>query len=97
MDDPQFIDSSAWLSIGDFLTWLVVFVLFVIGFGFNFLLAHSVIPSLVTTGHLPQRAEKLRPMFYVTALVAIVGAIVFLALTSSSASVIADVYERWWI
>ena len=97
MGDPQFLDSEIWAGIGEFLTWLGLFTLFVIGSGLNFLLAHAVVPSLVTTGHLPKKVEKSRVVFYLVSLVAFVGAIWFVVRLLVTGEVISDIYDRFWI
>lgn len=97
MGDPQFLDSEVWAGIGEFLTWLGLFALFVIGSGLNFLLAHAVVPSLVTTGHLPKQVERVRVALYGVALVAFVGASWFFVRLVVTGEVISDIYDRFWI
>ena len=97
MGDPQFLDSEVWASIGELLTWLGLFALFVIGSGLSFLLAHAVVPSLVTTGHLPRQVEKVRIALYLVALVAFVGAVWFFIRFVVTGEVISQIYDRFWI
>ena len=50
--DPQYITGETWSEIGSWLKFLWLFLLFSVGFGFNFLMAHAIIPSLIVTGHI---------------------------------------------
>ena len=97
MDDPQFITAAAWAGVGDFLRALMVFAVLVIAFAGYLLVAHALIPSLVASEHIPNRANRIRPIFYLTSLVLLIGAIIFLTITSGLAGVIGDIYDRWWI
>ena len=97
MDDPQFISSAAWAGVGDFLRALVVFAMLVIGFASNLLVAHAWIPSLVASESIPSRINRIRPVFYLASLLLLFGAMIFLTITSGLASVIGDIYDRWWI
>ena len=97
MGDPQFLDSEIWAGIGEFLTWVGLFALFVIASGLNFLLAHAIVPSLVTTGHLPRRVEKVRVVLYLAALGAFGLAVWFFVRMSITGEVISDIYNRFWI
>jgi hypothetical protein len=54
--DPGSVNAADWLEIGKWLTRLWVYFFCIVGFAFTFLGAHSIIPSLVSTGHLPEKA-----------------------------------------
>ena len=71
--DPSPIVQSDWQSILDnlFILWLIVGTVIMVGG--SWILAHVFIPSLVGSGHLPQKIDRIRPLFYVAAIVAAVG------------------------
>jgi len=62
--DPQFIDSARWELIALALRQLVLFVTFMVCMAFTFLVAHALIPSLVTMDEMPHPMTSLRPLFY---------------------------------
>ena len=95
--DPGYINNSDWGAIGGFLTFLWVLFFSAVGFGFNFLMAHAIIPSLIGSGHLPSRLDKSRPVFYGGAVLAL-GLVVF-ALTRlvERAGLIENFWPRFWI
>ena len=100
MPDPGPITTAIWQDIGEQLIWLILFVIFIIGFGMNLLLAHAILPSLFITGELPakisEKVPQLRRALYMAALGSLIVAIVFLGLTIAATAVIGDFYERWW-
>ena len=97
MPDPSFISDVSWAEIGNWLHALWIFFLLILVFGFSFLVAHAVIPSLVATGDLPQRFMKMRRLAYGLALVTFVVAMVFLSFAVADTELLGDVYDRWWI
>jgi hypothetical protein len=58
------------------------------------LFAKAVIPSLVYTGHAPQRASRLQPLVFALAAVSGVSAIIFAILWISNLGVLYDIYDR---
>ncbi len=97
MPDPLSISADSWNEIGKWLQALWLYFLLILVFAFSFLVAHAVIPSLVSTGHLPQRYMKMRRLAYAVALVAFVGAMVFLSYAAILTQLLGDIYDRWWI
>jgi hypothetical protein len=95
--DPEFINSSDWRAIGDILTFLWLLFFAAVGFGFNFLMAHAIIPSLVGSGHLPARLDKARPVFYGGAALALAVVVFALNRAADKAGLIAEFWPRWWI
>ena len=95
--DPQYITSADWRDIGNLLTFIWLILVFNIGFGFNILMAHAIIPSLISSGHLPQRVNKARRLFYAGAL----GAISMTAFAIGRAFVegqfLEGIWSRLWI
>ena len=95
--DPEFITTSFWDRIGGTDTFLFLFGIFVIGFAFIFLTSHAIIPSLVASGHLPERAQRLRRGLYLSATIIFVAAVTFLAISMKFGQVIGDFWARRWI
>lgn len=95
--DPEYITSTAWSGVGDFLTFLWLFLLFQVSFGFNFLMAHAIIPSLTETGHLPQSVNKARRVFYVGAVGSLAAVVFVVSRAFVEAQFLRDVWGRFWI
>jgi hypothetical protein len=95
--DPVYITSEDWRDIGNLLTFIWLILLFAIGFGFNFLMAHAIIPSLIGSGHLPQRLNKARRIFYGGAFGALSLMVFAVGRAIVEAQFIEDIWGRWWI
>ena len=97
MVDPIQITTLDWSRIGAALVLLWILLFFVITCASSLLLAQGVIPSLITTRHLPRFLEKTRPFFYMSAAMALVGIGVVIWKFVSWVSVLGDVYPRWLV
>ena len=97
MPDPGSITAADWLQIGKWLTRLWVYFFCVVAFSFTFLSAHAIIPSLVSSGHLPKAVSKLRPHMYFTAVVFLGLAGLFMALTVDKSYLLEEFWDRFWI
>lgn len=95
--DPEYITSADWRDIGNFLTFIWLILLFAIGFGFNFLMAHAIIPSLIGTGHLPQRVDKARRVFYGGAFAALSLVVFVIGRAVVEARFLEGIWSRLWI
>ena len=95
--DPEYINSASWREIGNFLTFIWLILLFNVGFGFNFLMAHAIIPSLVTTGHLPQRLNRVRRIFYGGAFAALALSAFAVSRVAVEARLLEDIWGRFWM
>ena len=95
--DPASIGTPQWTEISSLLIDLWVVVLFVILVAANMLLGHNFIPSLVASGHLPEKVQKTRAAFYGLALIFFGLAIFFLARVVDRASVLRDFWADYWI
>lgn len=95
--DPEFISREHWADISTVLRFLWLYWLFIIGFATNMLLAHALIPSLITSGQLPASVGRVRPLLYLGALGILAIAVLFFVLTAVNAGVIGRLWERWWI
>ncbi|MDI3339647.1 MAG: hypothetical protein QJR03_03865 [Sphaerobacter sp.] len=89
--------AEQWTQINSGLIWFWAFPSCIVIFAASLLLAHAMIPSLVSTRQLPQKAMSVRPVFYLIALVALVGAIFSLANIVTHLSVLYDLYQKVWI
>jgi len=97
-EDPAIITSEIWSEIGSFLKVLWLLLPAVLGFAGSMLIAHALIPSLAATRDLKDpRILKLRPVFYGTAGLSLVGVILVLSILVPWTGFLADIYERWWI
>lgn len=94
--DPTFVTRAEWFEITQRLVFFWLFLACMIGFGFSFLIAHAFIPSLVFTHQLPAQADRARRLFYASAGVCLVAAIVFLALALNVFRTIEGIFPRWW-
>ncbi|MBI4236226.1 MAG: hypothetical protein HY688_02565 [Chloroflexi bacterium] len=95
--DPQALGPAQWGQVGSTLLYLWAFVFFMGGVATNFLIAHAVIPSLITTRHLPTRFQLLRPFFYALTLAAL-GLLVWSVISFLHASdVLRSLYPKVWI
>lgn len=94
---PSVPTAAQWSDINSGLIWFWAFAACIVIFAANFLLAHAMIPSLVSTRQLPQRALSVRPVMYVIALIALVAAIFSFANIVGHLSVLYDLYGKVWI
>jgi hypothetical protein len=95
--DPNFIGASEWSQIGQVIRFLGLVPLSAILFAFSLLIAHGLIPSMVSSHHLPRAALRLRPFFYLTSLAGVVALVVVLATLVGLVDVIESIYKDWWI
>ena len=95
--DPQYITGDTWREIGGWLKFLWLFLLFSITFGFNMLMAHAIIPSLIITGHIPESLNRFRRFFYYGAMGALGGVAFALFKFFSGAGILENVWDRFWI
>ncbi|CAI7996674.1 hypothetical protein GBAR_LOCUS1925 [Geodia barretti] len=58
--DPKALTTTDWHNIHLFLQWFWIYFPLVVTFAMTMLTAHALIPSVVSTGHLPASAAKLR-------------------------------------
>lgn len=99
--DPSFITSAEWSQVGTLLKFLWGFLLFVVAFALTMLLAHALLPSLLSSGHVPDelidRVRKGRPLLYLLGLTALVIAALFMVAVVSQSDVLGRLYARLWI
>ncbi|MCE2462375.1 MAG: hypothetical protein J4F46_00440 [Dehalococcoidia bacterium] len=95
--DPAAIDAILWSEIGDWLHWLWADFFVIVILAFTFLTTHAIIPSLVASGHLPERFMQLRRPMYAGVAVLIALAMLFLTWTVNNSYLLENLYNRLWI
>ena len=94
LDDPKALTSVDWNNIHMFLVWFWIYLPIVLTFGITMLTAHALIPSLVSTGHLPESTQKLRvPMTAFAVLLFAAGAVI-LVLGINAELDITNIWDR---
>jgi arginine exporter protein ArgO len=63
----------------------------------SLLVAHAIIPSLATTGHIGPRVERVRPLFYAAAVAAAAIALFALFGFVTESDVLRTIYTKVWI
>ncbi len=96
LPDPIAIGSLEWREIGTLLHNLWFYLCLIVSFAVTMLAAHAIIPSLISTGHLPKSAGLLRFSLTVTALVFLAFALTVLSMAVNLAYVIETFYDRFW-
>ena len=97
LPDPIAIGSLEWRELGLLLHNLWFYLLLIVTFAVTMLTAHAIIPSLISTGHLPKGAGLLRFSLTVTALVILAFALTVLSMAVNLAYVLESIYDRFWI
>lgn len=96
--DPQIITAFDWAATVPMIISLYAFVGMMILFAFSLMLGHAVIPSLVGTRHLPERAASYRPLMYGLAVLFFLAALaIFLNFALNLAGPIYGIYPKAWI
>ncbi len=95
--DPQSLTSADWDQIQTTLVYLWVLWLSVIAMALSLLVAHAVIPSLATTGHIGSGVERVRPIFYVAAAIAAAISIFAFVGFVTESDVVRTIYTKVWI
>ncbi|MBI4297711.1 MAG: hypothetical protein HY676_04190 [Chloroflexi bacterium] len=63
--DPQPLVAQTWDKLSEIVYFLWFFLAAMSAFGGSFLLAHAIIPSLVTTGHISVRVGRFYDPFFI--------------------------------
>ena len=96
-DDPKALTSTDWNNIHLFLQWFWIYFPLVVTFAVTMLTAHAIIPSLVTTGHLPGGAARFKLPLNVFALFVFVAAVVILVFGINQTLDVANFWDRYLI
>ena len=94
--DPTPIGSFEWSEIGRLLHFLWYYFALIIVFGFSFLIAHALIPSLLSTRQINPTLNLVRFSLYVTALGLSIGSILAFAYMINLTSVVELFHHRYW-
>ena len=78
--DPKALTSTDWNNIHLFLQWFWIYFPLIVTFALTMLTAYALIPSAVSTGHLPSSASRLKIPLTLFALAMVAAAIVILIL-----------------
>ena len=95
--DPAALSGPEWSGLGSLLSNLWIVVALVVFFGTNMMVGHILIPSLIDSAHLPERAQKVRPIFYVAAVASIAIAVVVFVQVIQDAEVLERFWSNYWI
>ncbi len=95
--DPQSLTAADWDQIQTTLVYLWVLWVAVITMAMSLLVAHAIIPSLTTTGHLGPRVERIRPVFYAAAAAAAAVALFAFVGFLAESEVLRTIYTKVWI
>ena len=95
--DPNIITALDWIEYRNLVSYLWLFPVLIFVFSTSILLSFGIIPSLVETKEIPEKALRIRPFFYITAIGALTGFIVVLFVARDLARIIEKTYLSWWI
>ena len=80
-----------------FLQWFWIYFPIVVTFGITLLTAHALIPSLVSTGHLPESTQKLRIPLTGFAVLLFAAGVVILILGINATLDVRNIWDRFLI
>ena len=95
--DPNSISSLDWIEYRDLISYLWLFPILMFVVSSSILISFGIIPSLVESKEIPEKAQRIRPLLYLSAIGAAAGFVVVLFVARDLARVIGNTYERWWI
>ena len=95
--DPSGLSGVEWTDIDKLITSIWLMVGLVLFFVTNLMIGLIFIPSLVSSYHIPIKAEKTRPMFYLVALASLAAALVLLGRAIDLGDVIDRFFADYWI
>ena len=96
-DDPIALTSDHWNNIHVWLQWLWIYLPLVVTFAFTLLVAHALIPSLISTRHLPASANRLRLPLTGFAVGFLIAAVVVLAFAMNATLDVEQFWDRYLI
>lgn len=88
---------TQWMAVNDGLIWFWAFLACVVAFATFILMAHAMLPSLVSSRQLPQRTLAVRPVVYLLAFVFLAAAMFCFANIVTHLQVLYDLYGKLWI
>ena len=90
--DPNFITSLDWIEYRDLISYLWLFPILMFVVSSSILVSFGIIPSLVESKEIPEKAHKIRPLLYLTAAGSLARFMVVLFVSRYLAKVIANTY-----
>ena len=95
--DPYAPTAAEWNLIGDNITFLTLALLSAFITGPSLLIAHAIIPSAVATKTIPEKFNKLRPIFYIVGFLGLASIITFFTLAFFNFyEVLQRIYPSFW-
>jgi hypothetical protein len=94
---PECLTASEWNNLASLLNTIWLFAPSLIAFALSLLLAHAIIPSLVTSGDLPPAMTRARPLLYLTSLAAFALAFYMAARIIDQGPAIEAIFPRFLI
>jgi hypothetical protein len=77
--DPKALTTTDWHNIHLFLQWFWIYFPLVAAFAITMLTAHALIPSAVSTGHLPASVSRLKiPLTFFALLIAALAIVILI-------------------
>src|SRR5437870_1853706 len=94
--DPNVLDSAACDRFFSVILNIVFFMVFNVTGALSFLTGHAIVPSLVTSNHIPANVSIVRPVLYVIAVIAWVLAwFFFYQMVIGAINTISPIYPRF--
>lgn len=90
--DPKTITGLDWPGFQALVTFLWLLVIFNVGFAGAMLFGQGVIPSLITTGHLPRGLGNYRPLLILLGFLSLAVAVFVLLSWFGSLPVVYEIY-----
>ena len=97
MPDPLPIDAATWSAIDQWLLTMGLYIVCIATFGFSMLVGAAIIPSLVSTGHLPAKFLRLRPLIIGFGMMGLLAAVIFMSWSILQLREVDNFWENWWI
>ena len=97
LEDPGTLSSVNWMNVHLYLTSIWTLAPFVAAFAFSMAAAHLFIPSLISTGDLPDTAKKFRLPLTAFALVLLIPIVFLLVIAVNMWMRVGDFWPRFLI
>ena len=95
--DPSALSGGEWIEINNLVSSLWLMVGLILFFVTNLMIGLVFIPTLVASYHVPAKAHKTRPVFYLIALASFAGAVALFARVVDIAGLLENLYPTYWI
>ena len=95
--DPSALSGGEWIEINNLVSSLWLMVGLTLFFVTNLTIGLVFVPTLVSSYHIPAKAQKARPVFYLIALASFAGAVALFVRVVDLAGLIENLYPTYWI